>query len=278
MIRGLRLVRGYTQVRIMHQGKYHHKNFGVDSPLARELAQIYLAEKRKEILMGRFGASQKLTGKSFAEAARLYFERWSNEKDAEGKIAHRAAQEAGRVIERNLVPYFGKIPYQAIKPIDIQRWREYRLNTVLGTSVNREQAVLSSIFSHIERWVKTEAIPAFKIPLENPCKSVEKAPNRKRKRVLSIIELRALKEACYELKDLDMWEICGMALKSLLRKKDLFNLESGIEIDTTQTKTQNRIVLPVPVHSPLNYSNFRKRWESARRGARLEDCQFRQLI
>lgn len=284
MKRGLRIVRGYVQIRIMHKGQYYHKNFGADSVLARQLADIHLSEKRKEILMGRFGVVAELPVKSFGEAARLYFARWSNEKDAEGRIRHGAAREAGRIITSNLVPYFGTRSFESIRPVDIQRWREKRLKSVLGTSVNREQAVLSSIFSHTAQWVANGDIPAFKLPIDpqsgnvfNPCTSVEKAPNRKRRRVLSILELKALKAACYELKDEDMWEICGMALKSLLRKKDLFNLEAGIGIETVQAKTQRGISLPVGVLRPLQYKNFRRRWDCARHAARLEDCQFRDL-
>ncbi len=275
--KGLRLDHGYLQVRLMHGGVTYHKNFGPDSAFARELAIIHLAEKRKEILMGKFGIEKELPSKKFADVARLYFTKWSIELDPEGRLAHGGAAEAGRVIEANLIPHFGKRDYETIRPLDVVKWREKRLLTVLGTSVNREQAVLSSIFSHIEQWVKTEAIPAFKIPAENPCASVEKAPNRKRKRVLSVNELKNLKAACYEKEDADLWEICEMALKSLLRKKDLFNLEAGIDIDTIQAKTQRSIHLPVSVLHPLRYENFRKRWEAVRKAARLVDVQFRDL-
>lgn len=271
-----RIVNQYVQVRIMVHGQYYTKNFGKDSPLARELALIHYAEKKKEILMGRFGVTKELPSRKFKEVAKGYYEKWSQEKTPEGQFAHGGAEEAGRVIEKNLCEFFGSRPYEKIKPVDVVRWRENRLRTVLGTSVNREQAVLSSIFSHVERWVKTEEWEGMKLPPENPCKSVEKAPNRKRKRVLSILELKALKEACFALKDADMWELCGMALKSLLRKKDLFNLEAGL-IDTIQAKTQRAISLPVSVQKPLNFKNFRKRWEAVRKAARLEDCQFRDL-
>lgn len=276
-MRGIRLDHGYLQVRIMHKGHVYHKNFGPDSALARSLAEIHLAEKRREILMGKFGIARELPSRRFADVAKLYFDKWSQELDPEGRIAHGASNEAKRVIDSNLSVFFGSMAFHEIRPVDVLRWREYRLRTVLGTSVNREQAVLSSIFSHIEKWVKTEAITAFKIPVENPCRSVEKAPNRKRKRVLTTSELKALKEACHVLNDPDLWEICEMALKSLLRKKDLFNLEAGIDIDTVQAKTGHAIHLPVSVLRPLRYSNFRKRWQAARAAARLHDVQFRDL-
>lgn len=283
--RGLRITgEGYVQVRIVHRGTFYHKNFGQDSTLARELAQIHLSEKRKEILMGRFGVVGETPRRRFAEAAQLYFERWAAEKDAEGKPAHRTPKETKRVIDVNLISYFGKRWFDDIRPADVAAWRQFRLKAVLGTSVNREQAVLSSIFSHIERWVKNEEIDGFKLPRDaesgvamNPCTSVEKAPSRKRERVLTITELKNLKEACFAQKDEDLWEICGMALKSLLRKKDLANLEVGLGIDTIQAKTLRSIRLPVSVQRPLVFTNFRKRWESVRRSARIVDVEFRDL-
>lgn len=274
--RGIRIDHGYVQVRIMHKGRYYHKNFGYDSPLARELAGIHLAEKRKEILMGTFGIVKVLDEKTFEQVASLYFSIWSKELDAEGKPAHGSADTVRQFISGPL-RYFWQMLFHEVRPVDVLRWRQLRLKTVLGTSVNREQAVLSSIFSHIERWVKTEQIDAFKLPAENPCKSVEKAPNRKRQRVLSILELKALKAACLEANDHDLWEICEMALKSLLRKKDLFALEAGLDIDTVQAKTGRPIHLPVDVLKPLRYKNFRRRWVAVRQSARLVDVQFRDL-
>lgn len=279
MQRGLRIVRGYVQVRIVHQGRYYHKNFGPDCPLAREIALEHLVEKRKEIRNHKFGIIKELPTRKFKEVANEYYERWSTEKDAEGKLAHGSGDTVSVFLRGSIGTYFNAMDFDQVRPLDVLRWREKRLKTVLGTSVNREQAVLSSIFSHVERWVKTEAIPAFKIPAENPCTSVEKAPTRKRKRVLSTTELKALKAACYALKDEDMWEICTMALKSLLRKKDLAQLEAGLDIDTVQTKTRREIQLPILVSKPLIFKNFRKRWEAVRKAARLEDkdVQFRDM-
>lgn len=276
-MKGLRIIRGYVQVRIMHKGRYYHRNFGPDSPLARELAEIHLSEKRKEVLMGSFGIKKEAPSLPFKEVASLFFDLWKKEIKPDGASAHNPKQMQGMgYFINNLIAYFKSRPFDTIKPVDVINWREKRVKEVLGTSVNREQAVLSSVFSLIERMVKTEAIPAIKLPLENPCKSVEKAPNRKRQRVLSVLELKALKAACLAAEDPDLWEICEMALKSLLRKKDLFRLEAGL-IDTVQAKTSHPIQLPIQVLKPLQYANFRKRWEGVRKAARLVDCQFRDL-
>lgn len=278
--RGLRIDHGYVQVRLQHKGRTYCKNFGPDCTYARQLATIHLSKKREEILLGRFGYGKEVASKCFRDVADIFFDIWSRETDASGAQKHNAdsCAEVRRVLDKNLVPFFGRMVYDGIQPVDVQRWRDARVKVVLGTSANREQALLSSLFSHIEMWVKSEYIKtAFKLPVENPCQYIEKAPTTKRDRILTILELKALKSACLEAHDNDLWEICAMAVNCMLRKKDLFRIEKGIDIDLIQAKTQRRIELPLQVLRPLQYGNFRKRWESARKAARLIDVQFRDL-
>lgn len=278
-MKGIRLVQGkYVQARLISHGVTYAKMFGPDNSLSRELASIWLAERRKESLMGKLGVKPELPSKTFKEASLIWLKIWSEELNPNGEKEHneRSISEVARVLRTSL-GCFSLTKFESIRPNDIEQWRIGLLHKGIGgTSVNRYQAVLSSVFNGLERWVKTEKIAAFRIPEENPCDHVKKAPNVKRKRVLSIMELKALKAACYELKDNDLWEICEMALKSLLRKKDLFALESGA-IDTIQSKTGRSITLPVSVLRPLQYANFRRRWELCRKSARLVDVQFRDL-
>lgn len=277
--RGIRIDHGYVQVRLRFKGQMFCKNFGKDNSYARYLATMYLYEKRKEILEGRFGIVRQLPRKKFSEVADLYFERWSKQIAPEGHISH---SERGRdtvryILNSSLKAYFGDMWYDEIKPKDVQNWRERRTQTVLGTTANREQVVLSSLFTNIHRWISLENIAKFQIPQENPCKVVQKAKTRKRTRLLTTQELKVLKEACFQRNDGDMWDIVKLALKSLLRKSDLQQLDSGKEIDIIQSKTNNDLSLPVMVDKPLNYINFRKRWIDVRRDANLEDVQFRDL-
>ena len=284
--KGIRIDKGYIQVRIFHKGLMYCKNFGKESSFAIECAKIHLAEKRKEILLNKFTAGRKLESKKFHEVCNIYFNKWSQQLSSDGinKHTNSSLKSCKGMLNHSLLPFFGKMQYDSIRPSDIQRWRNDRLTNILGTSANREQAILSSLFSYIEAWVKTEQIKPFKLPCDpetgkvwNPAKYIEKAPNSKRERILTTQELQILKQACIQTNDYDMWEICKMALKSLLRKKDLMHLEAGHTIDINQAKTGNRINLPIQVLRPLNYINFRKRWEYVRKSAGLQNCQFRDL-
>jgi integrase len=277
--RGLRIDHGYLQVRIQNQGSVYCKNFGLDTPMARLHAAKHLADKRIEISLGKWGIAPEVPSKKFEDAAKIFYDLWSMEIDPDGMPKHtpEACGTVKRILDKSLTPFFGRMNLETIRPIDVQTWRDRRLKDVLGTSANREQEVLSSMFNSIERWVKTERIKKFKLPEENPCQYIKKAKQNKRERVLSTQELARLKVSCVALNDLDLWEICKMALKSLLRKKDLMNLEVGRSIDLEQSKTGVRVIIPVKSNSVLNYVNFRKRWESARKSAQLEDVEFRDL-
>jgi integrase len=263
------------------------KNFGLDSPTARELASIHVAEKRKEILLGKFGyATNKLIRKDFREVAHIYFDLWSKELDTNGirKHTERAVRGVRGFLDYSLLPFFGRMSFEGIRPLDVQRWRDHRVKTILGTSINREQAVLSSLFSHIETWVKTERIEAFELPKDpetgavwNPAHYVKFAKTRKRERVLSTQELKALKAGCLARNDPALWDICKLALRSLLRVKDLLRIESGQAIDMIQAKTGVRVNLPVSVVQTYDYTDFVGRWRRARAASGLLDVQFRDL-
>jgi integrase len=284
MTRGIRIVRGYCVVRIMHKGKYYHKSFGRDSSLARELAQIHLAEKRKEILMGRFGVSSEPPVKRFAEAAPLYFSRWSEERTPEGQLKHGSAKETERIINKSLISFFGRMFFHEVRPADVIRWREKRSISVSGTSVNREQAVLSSIFSHLIDWVQNEEIPAFKLPTEkqsgnvlNPCLSVEMAETVKRERIVTPYEISKLKLAARDLGDENARENICLAIKTCLSRKDLKKLKLGDTVDLRRTKTGVRVVVPITVLYQPDWSNWRKRWAAVVAKAGIGDIEFRDL-
>lgn len=279
-MKGIRIIKGYVQARIMHKGQVLTKQFGQDNALARSLADIWLGEQRKAILMGKVGITPQLPQRKFKDLVPVYLKMWSEERDGDGRPKHseRAFEVCKGIFDRNLLPYFGDLWFDEIRSIDVEKWRVARLNTgVLGTSVNREQVPLSSMFSLLQRAVDLERIPAFRLPLKNPCLSVEKAKTRKRGRIPTDYELKKLKLAFTNLSDNDGWEICKLALKSILSEKDLRKLELGSTIDLERSKTGVPIHIPITVLQALNWKNWRKRWEVARKFACLADLQFRDL-
>jgi hypothetical protein len=279
--RGLRITKlGYVQIRICHNGVWYQKHFGKDSEMARHAAMKELVRKRDEIYAGKYGLEVKVPEKRFKELVPVYKKLWAAEKDGDGRPAHseRAQEVCFGIIDRAITPFFGEMLFHTIKPSDVERWRLKRLETgVLGTSVNREQVPLSSIFTHIDKAVALELIDRVKLPSVNPCKHVEKARMRKRERIPSDYELKKLKLAFNNRGDGDGWEICKLALKSILSEKDLRKLELGATLDLERSKTGIPVHIPITVLQKLNWKNWRDRWDKARKDAGLVDLQFRDL-
>lgn len=274
--KGLRCDHGYIQVFLRHNGTTICKNFGVHTREAQEAASIYLADRRRDILNSLIGVMPKTSSKTFKEVAEIWYVLWQEEKKPDGSDAHSkgACYKVKWTLDRVLVPEFGKKKFEEITANDVSNWRS-KFN---GTTANRYQAILSSIYSHCEKWVKTEKIkPGFTLPKENPCKVVEMAPSNKRTRILSKYEASKLKLAFVQLNDLDGWEICKLALKSMLSLSDLQNLEIGQEIDINRSKTGVGVNIPIVVTSKLNWFGWRTRWRKARQMSGLTDVQFRDL-
>lgn len=279
--KGLRCDHGYIQVFIRSHGVSVCRNFGLHTPVAQKVAEAFLGKKRYELLERGIGIEPAVPSKKFEEAANLWFEIWKKERNPDGGQAHNkeSCYKVRWTLDSILIPAFKDRPFEAIRAVDIDKWRRAFVDKGRsGVTANRYQAILSSIFSHIEKWVKCERIkPAFKLPAENPCRAVEMAPQRKRSRILSKYEASKLKLAFMQLNDLDGWEICKMALKSVLSMKDLKNLEIGDEIDTERSKTGVSVNIPLPVLTKLNFFGWRTRWNHARETAGLNDVQFRDL-
>lgn len=279
--RNLRCSHGYIQIILKHKGKMFCPSFGIHTKEAQEIALIKLAEMKKEILQNKIGIEPELPSKKFEEVAWLWFSIWQKEKHPDGTEAHNkeSCYKVRWTIEAVLIPAFGGRKFNEISSVHIQSWRDsYTARGLSGTTPNRYQAVASSIFSHVDKWVKTERIkPAFKLPAENPCDAVEMAPSKKRERILTKYEASKLKMAFLQLNDPDGWEICKLALKSVLSMKDLKNLEIGQEIDISRSKTGVKINLPIVHLTKLNWFGWRTRWTSARVTAGLLNFQFRDL-
>lgn len=269
----------YVQVRIFHNGQAYHKDFGRDSTDARNAAEIHVAEKRKEILMGKLGIVPELPIKTFAEAVDLFLTIWGKELDANGQLKHdeRTCHELKNRIGCSLLPYFGKSKFHEIRPIDVENWRNRRTQQVAGTTANREQNILSSVFSHIGSWIEKEKIRAFKSPDKNPCIGADKAPLKTDDRIFSDYELSKLKLAAKELNDLNGHDNLCLILKTALSFSDLKPLKLGDSIHLIRSKTGVKVRTPLIVLHQPDWSNWRKRLEAIAAKAGVPDISMRRL-
>lgn len=279
--KNIRCDHGYAQVFIKYNGRTLCKNFGPHDHETHERAKIYLGKLRFELRERKIGIEPELPSKPFHVVAGLWLDLWKNERNPDGTEKHNkeSVYKVGWTLSSVLIPAFGKKRFEEITAVDIEKWRsKYIANGRSGVTANRYQAILSSIFSHVDQWVQTEKItPAFKTPLRNPCDAVEMSPSVKRERILTKYEASKLKMAFMQLEDGDGWEICKLALKSVLSMKDLKGLEIGQDINILRSKTGVPVNLPIVHLVKLNWFGWRTRWDKAREIAGLMDFQFRDL-
>ncbi len=278
--KNLRCSGGYIQAFLKHAGRSISKNFGIHTKDSHKVATIFLHEKYKEILEKKIGIAPELPRKRFEEAVYVWFELWSRERKPNGKDAHSQGSryKHERAIRSSLIPAFGSRWFDELRALDVYRWRHSLTDQGMkGTTINKYQSILGSVYSHTGNWTKTGQIKEpFRQPPENPCLGVEMTPGEKREIVLSKYEAGKLKNAFMQLNDPDGWDICKMALKTVLSLNDLKALQAGKQVDIVRSKTGVTVDIPITALA-LNWYGWRTRWEKARELAGLQSIQFRDL-
>jgi len=105
---------------------------------------------------------------------------------AEAKRKASTAREYRRLLEHVVLPAIGGRKVADVTRRDVERLHQARRNT--PTEANRALACLSTLFNIAEQW-------GFRPDGSNPCRHIEKYPQRRRERFLSPAELARLGDA-----------------------------------------------------------------------------------
>jgi integrase len=171
---------------------------GITRSVALELAQV----QRGAILKGELGIGKKAKDLPFDEA-RKKFEAWATANKKPGTVRH--YQEC----LRSLAESFGSTPLSKLSAFTVKQHKQRRIHDGALVCVNRELAVLKSLFNRCKEWKLFEG--------ENPVTSVKmrKEP-RKRLRFLEPEEEDRLLAECAEpLRTLILVGTnCGLRLRS----------------------------------------------------------------
>ncbi len=147
---------------------------------AREEARRILGDVSKGADPASDRASRRIAP-TVAELAERFLD-----EHAEAKRKARTAKEYRRLLENVVLPAIGKHKIADVKRHDIDRLHHARRAT--PTEANRALAVISAMFNIAERW-------GLRPDGSNPCRHVEKYPQRLRERMLSSAELGRLGDA-----------------------------------------------------------------------------------
>jgi hypothetical protein len=224
--RGVMIDRGYVFICFWPWGrknKPHREHFGPATDDNIKLANYKMREYRNKVSLNAFGIERPAIPMLFEEAWAVFIKN------------HKASL---RAYESALVPFFGSYYLHDITPQLVKDWRKTReKDGVSFATVNKNQAILSSVFERFKEWNAVGGMFADKVKLapENPCKYVTKPTerHRARKRRLSPEEWDRLSpllaKVAIDHKGLVLeagWllDVCKMALYSSLRLKDILQL------------------------------------------------------
>lgn len=207
-------------------------------------AEYKLREYRNQIAIGKFGIPQSEKRITFAEASDIFSELHGSTKENT-----RARKEFSYHLKW-FKQYFKDLTLDAITPQHVFGFRKWRESQgVKYSTVNRDQAVLCSLFNRFEEWNEMGTVlkSRVKLPLKNPCKPVKKPSELplKRERIMSPEEWERLVPHLSE----PLVDLCRMGLYSSLRLKDILNLAgrpiSGDILRDLQAKTRKVYQIPL---------------------------------
>lgn len=147
---------GRFVINIMVDGQRIHRVVGKESEgVTRKQAEDLIAKLRSDAREGRLNLPKgRKIAFLFQEAADKYLEKQKLEdaKNLKSKVYQ---------LQLHLVPFFSDIPLNKISSFDVERYKKFRLdNKAKQTTINRELAVLSHLFTKAIEWSWIDAKPA----------------------------------------------------------------------------------------------------------------------
>ncbi len=148
---------GRFYINIMVDGQRVHRVVGKESEgVTRQQVEDIISKLRSDARQGRLNLPKgRKTVFSFKEASEKYLENQKIEgaKNLRSKNCH---------LRTHLLPFFNETPLNKICSFDVERYKKYRQeNNAKSTTINRELAVLSHIFTKGIEWGWLENKPAM---------------------------------------------------------------------------------------------------------------------
>lgn len=185
---------------------YYYKGRRIREPVSssRKEAEKALMARQGDIVRGTFKLEKKGKERCFDEFAIEFLEQRKSGRKWWKKDLYRM---------KTLVNQFGNSFLSDISTYNIEKFKTKRRDEVSGPTVNRELALLKSLFNMAGKW-------GF-LTTENPVKGVSYYPERQMERILSNGEAERLIASCGET----VRPVVVCALNLGMRKSELLDLE-----------------------------------------------------
>jgi len=194
-----------------------------------------------ELMKGEMKSERESGYMTFQALARIYLGTQTVQK-------HKTYPWKKSIIEKRVLPFFGKLSLNQISPLKIENFRDQRLQdpgnggtTIKVSTINRNIALLKAIFSLAlrEGWIERNPVSLIKLERENNVRDRVLEPGEfDRLQAHSALHLQAINLCAYQT-GMRLGEILGLTW-------DRVDFQSGlIHLQAVDTKTDDARLIPL---------------------------------
>lgn len=265
---GLRVNKGFIEYRQQINGRSIFRHFGKESDEAWRKARLFANEQERNVLLNKQQAPDEEKEILTRDAIEIFFELHS--PNLTDEYARRVCRNTLNQISTAL----GAVQFHELSSKHcIDYWNDLLKRGCAVSTARKHFMWLMNMHRRFEAWnttVPSELRCQVKLQKYNPAEMAKRALGKKRistvhlkrRRVASWEEIIEVKRWC-GANDPELLRAIEQAFTSFLRKKDLLEAQGKAAIGI-QGKTRKEFVLPLTFDIPVNFVNWRKRWDALR--------------
>ena len=207
----------------------------------KTVAKQQEAKIKTDLMMGKIKSERESCYMNFQALARMYLNSQTVQK-------HKTFPWKKAIIEKRFLPFFGKLSLHQISPLQIEKFRDQRLQDSSNgvkklkvATVNRNLGLLKAIFSLAVRegWIERNPVSLIKMGKENNVRDRVLEPDEfVRLQAHSACHLQAINLCAYQT-GMRLGEILGLTWERVDFQSGIIHLRAG------DTKTDDARLIPL---------------------------------
>lgn len=265
---GIRINRGFVEYRKQVRGKTVFMHFGKESPEALKAAKLFELEQKRKVLLNKQQVPDEEKEILTRDAVEIFYELHGP------NLSDDYARRVCRNTLNQVCAALGVIPFHQLSSKDcIKYWNDLLERGCEVSTARKHFMWLMNMHRRFEAWnttVPSELRCKVKMQTYNPAEMAKRSMGKKkistvhlkRRRVASWDEIIRVKNWCVS-NDPELLRAIEQAFTSFLRKKDQIRAQGGAAVGV-QGKTKRAFVLPLTFDVPVDFVNWRNRWDDLR--------------